>query len=120
MTAPATGAAGDGAGALRVTAELSLYPLSDRYLPAVAEFIRVLERFAPAEPAAAPAERLSALRVNQMSTQLSGPLPLVQQAIAAALTEVDAAGYRVALNIKLLNGELPLHDAVDLNAARDG
>ena len=126
-----TGAA-ERAGQLPVTAELSLYPLSDQYLPAVVTFIRVLQRFAP--PAApAPGDgvnstadadkpgppRLSALTVNQLSTQISGALAVVQQAIAEALAEVDAAGYRVSLNIKLLNTELDLNAPVDLQGALD-
>jgi len=110
-------------GELRVTAELSLYPLNDAYLSAVVTFIRALERFGPEQRAGGagedPADRLTALRVNQMSTQLSGALPVVQRAIAAALAEVDRAGYRVALNVKLLNSELDLSAPVDLDAALD-
>jgi uncharacterized protein YqgV (UPF0045/DUF77 family) len=90
---------------VRVTAELSLYPLQDGYLPRIETLIRVL-RAAPRVETA----------VNQMSTQLRGELADVMAALEAALADAFADGAPQALVVKLLNADLPIRERPGIDA----
>ena len=82
---------------MKLTAELSLYPLKEEYIPAIDTFI------------AAMGENPGLLVItNAMSTQVSGDYELVFAAISQAL----AASYRQfgmqVLVVKFIPGELDL------------
>jgi len=86
---------------MRVTAEISLYPLTEDYLPAIEACIRALQDQPDVE-----------VVVNQMSTQLRGELGAVMGTLERALRLCfDAAGTRVVvakiLNVDLAIGESP-------------
>lgn len=85
---------------MRVTAELSLYPLEDRYIEKIEAVIRALR----AEPGLE-------IVVNQLSTQIRGELGDVMGAIERVLAVSFADGGPQALVAKILNADLPITEA---------
>ena len=88
---------------MRITAELSLYPLRNDYIPAVQSFIHVIQDIPDLQ-----------IRVNQMSTQLTGELGDVCRAVENALQRSFESGGPQALVAKFLNADLPLDEPPDL------
>jgi uncharacterized protein YqgV (UPF0045/DUF77 family) len=88
---------------MRITAELSLYPLERDFLPRIEAAIRQL-RTAPGIE----------VRVNQMSTQIRGELDHVVRAIESMLAASFADGAPQSLVVKFLNADLPIGDAPDV------
>lgn len=84
---------------MRITAEMSLYPLQASPLERILRFIETLRADARLEVA-----------VNQMSTQVRGELPAVMETLTAAMQRSFEAGGRQALVVKFLNADLPIHD----------
>jgi uncharacterized protein YqgV (UPF0045/DUF77 family) len=82
---------------MRVTAELSLYPLESEPIGRILEFIETIT----AEP------RLEVV-VNQLSTQVRGELGVVMSTITAAIERAFGAGGKQALVLKILNSDLPI------------
>ena len=88
---------------MRITAEISLYPLRDDYIPTVQSFIHGIREAPGLE-----------VTVNQMSTQLSGELHDVSRAVEQAIEQSFRAGGPQVLVAKFLNADLPLDEAPDL------
>ena len=88
---------------MRITAELSLYPLDGDYLPRIETAIRRLRSMPGIE-----------IHVNQLSTQLRGELADVMRAIESTLAESFADGTPQSLVAKILNADLPIADAPDV------
>ena len=84
---------------MRVTAELSLYPLEDEYIARIEAVIGRLRR----EPGLE-------VSVNQMSTQVCGDLADVMGALGRAIEESFGDGRPKALVVKLVNADLPIHE----------
>ena len=83
---------------MRITAELSLYPLaSEEPIARITGFVRDLR----AQPAIE-------VLTNQMSTQLRGELEDVQRAVDTCMKVVMESGDRVVLVAKYLNADLPI------------
>lgn len=82
---------------MRVTVELSLYPLHADALAKILAFIDDVVGDARLE-----------VVVNQMSTQIRGELDDVMQALTAALGKSFAAGGSQVLVAKFLNVDLPI------------
>jgi uncharacterized protein YqgV (UPF0045/DUF77 family) len=82
---------------MRVTAEMSLYPLQGQPLEKILAFIETIA----GEP------RLEVV-VNQLSTQVRGELGVVMSTIAMAIERSFAGGGAQALVLKILNGDLPI------------
>ncbi len=91
---------------MRITAELSLYPLSDTPIPKIEAFIGSLVEH----------ERVE-LVVNQMSTQLLGELDDVLACVKDALRQSFAAGESQVLVAKFLNADLPIASAPELGSS---
>ena len=91
---------------MRITAELSLYPLTEDFIPKVLSFIRTLRDSPVLE-----------VRTNQMSTQLRGDLDDVMAALTAAVERSFAAGESEALVVKILNADLPIAEEPDVGLA---
>lgn len=89
---------------MRITAEVSLYPLQDQFLPRIETFIRTID--------AAPGLEVI---VNQMSTQFRGELKDVTKALEQALASSFQAGGPQVLVAKFLNADLPIGEAPDLD-----
>jgi uncharacterized protein YqgV (UPF0045/DUF77 family) len=82
---------------MRITVELSLYPLTDDFIEPIAEFIRRLRR----EPGI---EVIS----NQLSTQLRGEFSAVMAAVSACTAAAMAGESTVVLVAKFINADLPI------------
>jgi uncharacterized protein YqgV (UPF0045/DUF77 family) len=92
---------------MRVTVEMSLYPLADDALGEILGFIDVVRGDARLE-----------VVVNQMSTQLRGELRVVLDVLRAALERSFGAGGSQALVVKFLNADLPIGEPPVLDAPR--
>ncbi len=82
---------------MKLTAELSLYPLQDDYIPAIDAFI-----------AAANARRGLTVVTNAMSTQVRGDWDEVFDLLRTALKESVARYGRQVLVCKMIPGELAI------------
>ena len=83
---------------MRITAELSLYPLaSEEPIARITGFVRHLRTQPGIE-----------VLTNQMSTQLRGELQDVQLAVDTCMQAVMESGDRVVLVAKYLNADLPI------------
>lgn len=91
---------------MRITAELSLYPIRDDHIPKILDFVRALHEVPDIE-----------VVTNQMSTQLRGELTDVVPAIAIATERSFEDGVAEALVIKILNADLPISEAPDIGLA---
>ena len=91
---------------MRVTVEMSLYPLAKDALAKILGFIDVVQGD----------ERLEVV-VNQMSTQVRGELGDVLEVLKAALERSFGAGGSQALVVKFLNVDLPIGEPPVLEPA---
>ncbi len=90
---------------MKVTAELSLYPLgSENPIAKVIAFIGDLEGNPDID-----------MVVNQVSTQLRGELDDVLTVIGNAMRNAFASGDAASLVVKFLNADLPIAAPPDLS-----
>jgi uncharacterized protein YqgV (UPF0045/DUF77 family) len=82
---------------MRVTAEMSLYPLQGQPLPKILAFIAEIASDARLE-----------VVVNQLSTQVRGELGVVMAVLTAAVERSFGGGGAQALVLKILNADLPI------------
>ena len=82
---------------MRITAEMSLYPLQGQPLEKILAFIETIEGDA----------RLDVV-VNQLSTQVRGELDVVMGTITKAIERSFDGGGPQALVLKILNADLPI------------
>jgi hypothetical protein len=82
---------------MRVTAELSLYPLQGQPLQRILEFIETITSDTRLE-----------VVVNQLSTQVRGELGAVMGTITTAVDRSFGVGGSQALVVKILNADLPI------------
>jgi uncharacterized protein YqgV (UPF0045/DUF77 family) len=82
---------------MRVTAEMSLYPLQGQPLAKILAFIETITSDSRLE-----------VVVNQLSTQVRGELGLVMSTITTAIERSFDGGGSQALVIKILNADLPI------------
>lgn len=90
---------------MRITAEISLYPLQEEFLPSIQSFIHAIQAFPGLQ-----------VTVNQMSTQFSGELHDVSRALEQALETSFREGRPQVLVAKFLNTELPINESPDLGS----
>ena len=89
---------------MRITAELSLYPLaSEEPIARITGFIRDLREQPGIE-----------VLTNQMSTQLRGEMADVQRAVDTCIKAVMESGDRVVLVAKYLNADLPIQSPPEI------
>lgn len=82
---------------MRVTVELSLYPLQGSPIEKILAFIDTIQGDSRLE-----------VVVNQMSTQLRGELDAVMEVLHAALERSFSGGGSQALVAKFLHADLPI------------
>lgn len=82
---------------MRVTAEMSLYPLQGQPIEKILAFIETVTGDSRLE-----------VVVNQMSTQVRGELSVVMSTITTALERSFAGGGSQALVLKILNADLSI------------
>ena len=85
---------------MRVTAEMSLYPLAGQPLPKILAFIDTVQHD----------DRIEVV-VNQLSTQVRGELRDVMAVLTTAIERSFGAGGSQALVLKILNADLPIAEA---------
>ncbi|HEY7752209.1 MAG TPA: YkoF family thiamine/hydroxymethylpyrimidine-binding protein [Steroidobacteraceae bacterium] len=78
---------------MHVAVELSLYPLADEFIPSILDFIDRLK----ARPGVT-------VVTNSMSTQVSGELDAVFDALRAEIATTFRAGHRSVFVMKVLGG----------------
>ncbi len=84
---------------MRITAELSLYPLAcEDPVGRITRFVRDLGDQPGLE-----------LLTNQMSTQLRGEMQDVQRAVSVCMEKAMESGDHVVLVAKYLNADLPIN-----------
>jgi uncharacterized protein YqgV (UPF0045/DUF77 family) len=79
---------------MRTAVEISLYPLSEDYVPPIKDFIERLRRHVGLE-----------VLTNAMSTQVAGEHAAVFAALEAETRRSFAAGGRAVFVMKVLGGE---------------
>ena len=82
---------------MRVTAEMSLYPLQGQPLEKILGFIETITSDSRLE-----------VVVNQLSTQVRGELGVVMSTITTAIERSFGVGGSQALVLKILNADLPI------------
>jgi uncharacterized protein YqgV (UPF0045/DUF77 family) len=82
---------------MRVTAEMSLYPLQGQPIEKILAFIETIT-----------GESRLEVVVNQLSTQVRGELGVVMSTITSAVERSFGAGGAQALVLKVLNADLPI------------
>ena len=88
---------------MNIVAELSLYPLKDRPIPTIIEFIEGLRKEEGVE-----------IVTNQLSTQLCGPFDAVTTAINRCMRRTMDSDNTVVLVVKYLNVDKELARAPTL------
>ena len=88
---------------MKITAELSLYPLSDAPIPTIEAFIRPLLK-----------EDGLDVRVNQMSTQIEGDFELVYSTVGRVLERSFHEFGTQILVAKFINRPLGIGEPVDI------
>lgn len=89
---------------MKITAELSLYPLRDGAIPVIKEFIHDLRRCEGIE-----------IVTNQLSTQLRGEFNAVTEAMNRGMRKVMASDGTVVVVAKYLNVDLEIGRLPDLD-----
>jgi uncharacterized protein YqgV (UPF0045/DUF77 family) len=92
---------------MRVTVEMSLYPLAKDALDKILGFIEVVQ-----------GDKRLEVVVNQMSTQVRGELVDVLEVLRTALERSFGAGGSQALVVKFLNADLPIGEPPVLETPR--
>jgi uncharacterized protein YqgV (UPF0045/DUF77 family) len=92
---------------MRVTVEMSLYPLASDALDKILGFIDVVQ-----------GDKRLEVVVNQMSTQVRGELANVLEVLRSALERSFGAGGSQALVVKFLNADLPIGEPPVLESPR--
>ena len=80
---------------MKITAEISMYPLSDDYIPRITKFIERLK-----------AESGIKIEVNSTSTRLSGNSELVYQVLKQEMEESRVESGQAIFVTKFLLGDL--------------
>ena len=88
---------------MRITVELSLYPLKDQSIPMIEDFIDRLG-----------VDECVEVVTNQMSTQLRGDFDAVMRVVEAALRRSFTSPNTQVLVAKYINADLPIADMPEL------
>ena len=89
---------------MRITAEMSMYPLADEYKPTIIAFIKELQMVDGLE-----------VVTNQLSTQLRGEFDVVTAAINSCLKQSMAHQDKLVLVVKYLSADLDISVAPSLD-----
>ena len=89
---------------MRITAEMSLYPLADEYKPTIISFIKDLQKVAGLE-----------VVTNQLSTQLRGEFDVVTAAINECFKQSMLEHGKLVLVVKYLSADLDIAVAPTLD-----
>lgn len=82
---------------MKITVEVSMYPLREDYEQQVLNFISKIERI-----------KGLTFSVNALSTQIQGDQKIVMDAVNNAITEIYSSGIRASFVMKILPGDIDL------------
>lgn len=80
---------------MKVSVEISMYPLEGNYIPPILEFIQSLQAYPGIK-----------VKTNSMSTQIFGEYDAVMHALSGAIKPAFAKEHKVSMVLKLLNSDL--------------
>ena len=80
---------------MKISIEISMYPLADEYLPAIEEFIGYLNKISGIE-----------VKTNTMSTQVFGELDAVMNGLRDGLRMAYSANGKAVFVVKIINSDL--------------
>lgn len=89
---------------MRITVDISMYPLAADYKPAIKKFIHTLRKFTGLQ-----------LVTNQLSTQINGEFDDVNAALTECMREVMQAPQKVVFVARYLNADLDVSAVPDLD-----
>lgn len=89
---------------MKITVDISMYPLANDYKPAIKAFIRHLRSF----------EGLT-LVTNQLSTQMNGEFDAVTAALTACLRQSMEEQDKVVFVTRYLNADLDITSLPDID-----
>jgi uncharacterized protein YqgV (UPF0045/DUF77 family) len=89
---------------MRITVDISLYPLDSDYIPPIKGFIRRLRAFDGLE-----------LVTNQLSTQVRGEFEQVTAALNACMRESMETGRKMVFLTRYLNSDLEIGRLPDID-----
>jgi len=89
---------------MRITVDISMYPLAEDYKPAIKKFIHTLRTFAGLQ-----------IVTNQLSTQVNGDFDDVNAALTQCMREVMQAPQKVVFVARYVNSDLDVSSAPDLS-----
>jgi uncharacterized protein YqgV (UPF0045/DUF77 family) len=89
---------------MKITLDISMYPLDADYKPPIKSFIRDLRSHAGIE-----------LVTNQMSTQVRGEFDVVMSALNECMKGAMANNEKIVFVSKCLNGDLDISRAPDID-----
>ena len=82
---------------MKITVDISMYPLDADYIPPIKAFIRALRQFDALE-----------IVTNQLSTQICGEFDAVTSALTAAMREGMEQNRKVVFVTRYLNSDLEI------------
>jgi len=88
----------------KIVADISMYPLSTDYIPAIVEFIKSLRVRDGLE-----------VVTNQLSTQLRGEFEAVTGAISDGMKTVMTGPEKVVFTVKYINADLEIGRLPDID-----
>jgi len=88
---------------MRVTVDISLYPLDANYKPPVRRFVKMLRTYPDLN-----------LLTNQMGTQINGEFEVVTAALNACMAAAMNEGGKVVVAARYVNSDLAIDTAPDL------
>ncbi len=88
---------------MRITVDVSMYPLDQDFITPIKDFIRSLRRCSGLE-----------LTTNQMSTQVRGDFDAVTAAINACMKQTMQGGSKAVFVTKYINADLEIQRAPDI------
>jgi len=89
---------------MKITVDISLYPLNSDYLPAIKAFIRRLRGFDGLE-----------LVTNQLSTQVRGEFGQVTTALNSCMHDSMQSGQKMVFVTRYLNSDLEIGRLPDID-----
>jgi len=82
---------------MKITVDISMYPLDSNYVPPIKHFIRALRAFEGLE-----------IVTNQLSTQIRGEFDTVMSALRDCIRESMISNHKVVFVTRYLNSDLDI------------
>ena len=89
---------------MKITVDISMYPLDSDYKPPIKDFIRRLRKYDNLE-----------LITNQLSTQICGEFGVVMAALNSCMEECMSHDGRVVFVARYLNAQLDIKSLPDID-----